>query len=342
MARRPTINDVARRAGVSKGAVSYAFNGLPGVSEPTRQRILAAAEALGWQPSSTARALSGSRVGAIGLVLARPARTLGVEMFYMQFISGVELALSRRSMALVLQVVDDVAGEVAAYRRLAADHRVDGVLLTDLRSDDPRPAVLAELELPAVVVGGRGDLSGFPRVWSDDGAAMQAVVQYLMALGHKRIARVSGRPDFVHTQVRTAAFDAAADEAGVDAWSVSADFSAREGAEATRALLSRRQRPTALVYDNDVMAIAGCGVVREMGLEVPVDLSVVAWDDSILCELMHPPLTAVSRDVTAFGAHATEHLLAVLDGEEVEDREDAAPWLVPRASTGRPRATQAD
>ncbi len=87
--KRPTIADIARRAGVSKGAVSYALNGQPGVSEATRQRILAIAEEIGWNPNSAARALSGATANAVGLALCRPARILGIEPFYMELISGV-------------------------------------------------------------------------------------------------------------------------------------------------------------------------------------------------------------------------------------------------------------
>lgn len=115
--KRPTIADVARRAGVSKGAVSYALNGQPGVSEATRQRILAIAAEIGFSPSSAARALSGATARAIGLILARPAQTLGIEPFFMELISGVEAELSARSYALTLQVVADADAEIAVYRR---------------------------------------------------------------------------------------------------------------------------------------------------------------------------------------------------------------------------------
>src|SRR5689334_24665510 len=94
--KRPTIADIARRAGVSTGAVSYALNGQPGVSPATRQRILAIADEIGWRPSHAARALSASRAHAVGLVIARPARWLGVEPFFMQFLAGLEAELSGR------------------------------------------------------------------------------------------------------------------------------------------------------------------------------------------------------------------------------------------------------
>ncbi len=154
--RRPTIADIANRAGVSKGSVSYALNGRPGVSELTRRRILAIAEEVGWHPNRAARALSAARSGACGLALARPARTLAYEPFFAELLSGIEAELSARQVALMLQIVEDVEAETVALRRWWAERRVDGVLLVDLRMEDPRVPLVEELGLPAVIVGAPG------------------------------------------------------------------------------------------------------------------------------------------------------------------------------------------
>ncbi|BCL16123.1 LacI family DNA-binding transcriptional regulator [Micromonospora sagamiensis] len=336
--KRPTIADVARRAGVSKGAVSYALNGQPGVSEATRRRILAIAEEIGFSPSSAARALSGATAAAVGLALCRPARILGIEPFFMELISGVEAELSARSYALTLQVVADQDAEIAVYRRWWGERRVDGVLICDLRVDDRRVPVLEELRLPAVVIGGPGHTGTLPSVWCDDAAALVEAVEYLVALGHRRIARVGGLPDLLHTRTRTEAFERVCRELGlVDAVTVPSDYTGEEGSRATRRLLSSPGRPTAVIYDNDVMAVAGLAVAQEMGLAVPGDLSIVAWDDSPLCRLVHPPLTALGRDIPAYGAHATRHLLAAIAGETVGAFQDETAHLSPRGSTAPPR-----
>ena len=130
--RRVTIADIALRAGVSKGAVSYALNDRPGISEATRRRILDIADDLGWYPNSAARALSGARAGACGLVLARPARTLAFEPFFMELIAGIEAELSSRSIGLTLQVVEDVEAEMAVYRREAVRQQLTGSLRSAL------------------------------------------------------------------------------------------------------------------------------------------------------------------------------------------------------------------
>jgi DNA-binding LacI/PurR family transcriptional regulator len=212
------------------------------------------------------------------------------------------------------------------------------VFVTDLRENDVRIPVLNELQLPAVVIGGPGDTGKLTQLWSDDAGAITEAVRYLMALGHRRIARVGGLPDLLHTQTRTRAFTEVCASLGLsEAVTVPSDYTGEEGGRATRRLLINAERPTAIIYDNDVMAVAGLSVAQEMGLSVPGDLSIVAWDDSPLCSLVHPPLTALSRDIAAYGAHAARQLLAAIAGEPVHDVEEGTAHLTPRGSTAPPR-----
>lgn len=336
---RPTIADIARRAGVSKGAVSYALNGQPGVSEATRARIRAIAEEIGWRPNRAALALNGARADAIGLALCRPARILGVEPFFMELISGIEAELAARSNALMLQVVTDHEAEIALYRRWWGEGRIDGAIMVDLHLDDPRVPVLEELGMPVVVIGHPSEAGSLLPVWSDDGAAVRETMEYLVALGHRRIARVAGLPRLVHTTIRDRAFTEVCRELGVTEHAiVHTDYTGEDGARATRRLLSSPRRPTAIVYDNDITAVAGLSVAQEMCLSVPADLSIVAWDDSPLSQVVRPALTALTRDIPAYGAHAARRLLALVAGEEVSGFKDVAARLVPRGSTGRPPA----
>ncbi|MFF4952093.1 LacI family DNA-binding transcriptional regulator [Streptomyces chattanoogensis] len=339
-ARRPTIKDIARRAGVSESAVSFALNDRPGVSQDTRARIRRVAQELGWQANSAARALSGERAGCAGLVLARPARTLGVESFFLQLVSGIQEVLSTRRTALLFQVVEDLETECALYRRWWAERRVDGVLVVDPRTRDPRPQLLASLGLPAVVVGGLDAPDpATPTVWADDARAMARVLDHLHALGHRRIAHVAGMPALAHTERRIRSLRTEADRRGLDARhvrSVTTDYSDAEGAEATRRILDAAEPPTAVIYDNDVMAVAGASVAAERGIAVPGGLSIVAWDDSALCRVTHPRLTALVRDTPGFGRLAAQELLAVLDGGPVRTVQGELPHLEARESTGAP------
>lgn len=331
---RVTIRDIAKRAGVSKGAVSYALNGRPGVSDDTRQRILDIAAELGWYPNRAARALSAARADACGLVLARPANTLALEPFFMEFIAGVESALSARSMALTIQLVQDTSDEIEVYRRWWGERRVDGVLMVDLRVDDPRVDELVRLGLPAVVIGGPLEGGVLPAVWHDERSVVEEAVRYLAALGHTRIAHVAGLSYFVHTIQRTDAFRATMEELGLVPEITATDYTPKSGARATRRLLSLPDPPTAIIFDSDLLAVTGLGVAQRMGFVVPDDVSIVGWDDSLISQVVHPPLTAITRDIATYGVVATRHLLGVIEGEADGDLETLRGELTPRGSTG--------
>ena len=335
---RPTINDVARAAGVSKGAVSFALNNRPGVAPGTRARILEVARELGWTPSPRGRALSVSRALAVGLVVARPPETLRADAFFPSFIAGLEAVLSRHGHALLLQVAEH--DDEAAYRRLAAEGRVDGVLVTDLTIDDQRPAMLAELGLPAVIVGPALDEAFWPAVGIDDAPGVEAAVDHLVALGHTRIAHVSGPLHMVHGRSRHDAWVAALKRAGLPLGPhVESDFSAESGAAATRTLLGLAEPPTAVVYANDLTAVAGLSVAASLGVDVPARLSVTGYDDTEIAAYLQPALTTVSADVVALGEAAASRLLDVIHQRPATPVALPPARLVVRGSTGRPPTT---
>ena len=331
--RRPTIADIARQAGVTKAAVSFALNGQPGVSAATRARILAIAAEIGFQPSSAARALSDGRAGAFGLVIDRPARTLGSEVFFMQLISGIQGELAVNHVTLLFTLAEDQAEEIRLYRSWWAQRKVDGVFLVDLQVRDRRIRVLEELGMPAVVLGIPRGSGTLPAVWQDDEAAIRTVVDHLAGLGHRRIARVGGFPRYWHSKLRTDALTEVAGAAGLQAVSVAADYTAEHGAEATRDLLNQAEPPTAILYDNDVMALGGVGAAQRLGVRVPADLSVVVWDDTALCEFVHPALTALHRDIPAAGAVAARMLREAAAGGRPGRLQEAPPVLIVRDST---------
>ena len=332
--KRPTIADVARRAGVTKAAVSFALNNQPGVSAATRERILAIAAEVGFQPSSAARALSGGRAQAFGLVIDRPGRLLGIEPYFMQLISGIQSELAGHHVTLLFTLAEDQADEIELYRQWWAQGRVDGVFVVDLQVNDRRIGVLEKLNMPAVVVGTPRGSGSLPAVWQDDRAAVETIVRHLADLGHRRIARVGGFGKYWHSALRERAFGEVAAAAGMETVSVEGDYSAEFGGAATRSLLESAAPPTAILYDSDVMAVAGLGMAQRLGVSVPSGLSIVSWDDSVLCELIHPAVTALRRDIAAVGATAARMLREVAAGDAPANAAEPAPELVTRDSTG--------
>jgi len=332
--QRPTILDIAKAAGVSKGAVSYALNGRPGVSTETRARILGIAEQLGWIPSSAARALSSDRAEAVGLIAVRDPELVATEPYFMRMVAGVERTLSERGVALLLTVVSDPAREMDLYRRWWGGRRVDGMLLFDLRTGDPRPAWLRESGAPAVIIGAQRAYPGISCTRINTRDPMTKAVDHLYELGHRRLARVSGPRTLEHVVRRERSFaEVTRNLLGTAQPQVETDYTARAGVRATRGLLAGPCPPTAVIYDNDVMAAASVAALTGDGVRIPADLAVLAWDDSPLCELVHPAVTAFTHDIMDEASQAAELLLQRIETGAGADRQLGPPRLTVRAST---------
>ncbi|NEE02638.1 LacI family transcriptional regulator [Phytoactinopolyspora halotolerans] len=333
--QRPTLRDIAARVGVSETAASFALNGKPGVSEETRRRVLAVAEELQWTPNHAAQILSGARSSmTIGLAVARSVQDVGSELFFLRLISGMHTVLSRQHYGLLFQVVGTVDEELELYRRWAYEKRVDGLVLVDLRIDDPRPRAVAELDVPAIVAGGPDPAGTVPSVSIDDTAAMQTVMEYLSSRGHRRVAYVSGSASLLHVHRRAEAFLNAGREYQLDAADVlQTDFSAEASTRATQRLLATDGRPSAVIYDNEVLAVAGMGEIQAAGLRVPADVAVVTCEDTPICKAVQPALTALHRDTWGFGADIAEHLLNLIEGNLDPGAVEQVPELIVRDST---------
>ncbi len=198
--------------------------------------------------------------------------------------------------------------------------------------EDTRPAVLTDLGLPAVLVG--EPAPGFAAVRTDHAGPVREAVGELLRLGHRRIARVTGPAQLQHTAARSTAFVDACAAGGTQPRLVEGDYSEESGAKQTAALLALPEPPSAILYDNDVMALAGLAAARDRGVDVPGSLNIVAWDDSALCRLASPALTTMSVDVHQFGVSVAESVLELVDGGPVTERWSPTAHWVPRASTG--------
>jgi DNA-binding LacI/PurR family transcriptional regulator len=268
-----------------------------------------------------------------GLVLQRRPGERSNEPFYDSFLAGLEETLDLHGGCVFVQMAGSRQEEDEIYPRWAAEHLVDAVVLVDPVLGDPRVAACAALGLPAVVLGEgvRGTSASIVEV--DNGFAMRTAVDFLVSLGHQVIGRVSGPAALLHTQARTQAFDAAVREAGVTGWSVEGDYRARSGADRTRELLDRDPTPSALIYDNDIMAVAALAVAAERNIPVPERLSILAWDDSVRCRLAEPALSVVSRDVHELGRTVAEALLRTQTSEQASVVHTPKARVVARGTT---------
>jgi DNA-binding LacI/PurR family transcriptional regulator len=259
---------------------------------------------------------------------------LRTQPFFMQLVAGMEQTLSEHGVSLQLALATDQDTEMATYRRWWAERRVDGVLLTDLRVSDPRPPLLHSLGAPAVLFGAPGRISGTPVLRTDERHDVDKAVEHLTALGHRTIGHVQGPADLQHTRRRSTALrEAVRNRIGTDVVQAEGSYTEQGGISATRRVLAAKPRPTAIIYDNDVMAVAVVASAAELGVRVPADLAVLAWDDSMLCRVVQPAVTAFAHDIAADAATAAHLLLELIETGVADDAKLSERELVPRGST---------
>ena len=318
---RPTLEEVAARAGVGRGTVSRVINGSPRVSEATRAAVEAAVAELGYVPNTAARALAANRTNAIALVVPEPETRFFAEPYFSDMLKGVGAELSETEMQLLLIF----AGSDRERRRLAqylAAHRVDGVLLVSVHADDPLPDLLAQLEIPAVISGPRSAAETLTSVDSDNYGGGRSAVEHLLGRGRSSIAHITGRLDVYGAQRRVEGYRDALRDAGhtVDEKLIEpGDFTEEGGRRAMTNLLARRPGLDAVFAGSDVMAAGARQVLREKGHRIPEDVALVGYDDSAIARHMDPPLTSVRQPIEEMGRRMIDLLLG-----EIADRRPPA------------------
>jgi DNA-binding LacI/PurR family transcriptional regulator len=309
-----SIKDVARTVGVSTATVSRALRGLPRVSDETRDRVLQAAAEMDYVASPTAAGLASGQTKAVGVIVPFVTR-----WFYASVVQGAEELLREAGYDLLLY---NLGGHGDARHRVFRTHllrkRVDAVLVLSLNPTDEEVAALARLERPVAVVG--ATVKGWASVRIDDVATARIAMRHLIDLGHRRIGYVGGsleeQLDFAAPLDRLNGYRAAMAEAGLHAdpsWEVIGDFTVRGGLAATRLLLEADPRPTAVFAASDEMAVGAVHAVREAGLRVPEDVSVIGIDDHDMAEFFD--LTTVAQPVHEQGRLAATLLLEALDDD---------------------------
>ncbi|MFE2296173.1 LacI family DNA-binding transcriptional regulator [Streptomyces sp. NPDC059452] len=319
---RPTLEEVAARAGVGRGTASRVINGSPRVSEATREAVEAAVAELGYVPNRAARALAGNRTDAIALVVPEPETRFFAEPYFSAIVRGVGAALADTDMQLLLTL----AGNDRERRRLAqylTAHRVDGVLLVAVHADDPLPELLEQLGMPCVISGARHAAEPLASVDSDNFGGARAAVDHLISRGRRRIATITGRLEVYGAQRRLDGYRTALAAAGLppdERLIAPADFTEEGGAQAMRELLARRPDLDAVFAASDVMAAGARQVLREADRRIPEDVALIGFDDSVVARHMHPPLTSVRQPIEEMGRRMTQLLLEEIAGRAGEER----------------------
>jgi DNA-binding LacI/PurR family transcriptional regulator len=314
--RRPTLDEVARAAGVSRAAASRAINRSGKVSPATREAVERAVRELDYIPNPTARALATQQAGAVVLAVSHHDPELFADPFFAQVIVGVSAVLERTDLVLMLVLAASEHGRTR-LERILRSRRADGLMLLSLHGDDPLHRLAGKLDLP-VVYGGR-PLDAEPQwyVDADNRGGARRAAEHLIALGRRRIATITGPLDTDAAVQRLRGHREALAVAGLDTTrTVEGDFTEAGGCTATRRLLDLYPDLDAVFAASDNMAAGAVRALREARRRVPEDVAVVGFDDAPVSRLTTPQLTTVQQPIRQLGREMARMLLSLIEGEE--------------------------
>ncbi len=334
---RTTIIDVARAAGVHASTVSRALNpatrGM--VTEAVAQRVMAAAEQLGWRPSVLAAGLRTRRTRTVGILVPDL-----VNPVFPPIVRAAETRFAEAGyVALVANTDTDPAREALLIERMAA-HLVDGLMLASAAQGSRALDLCARWGIPVVLINRRLPAAGVPAVVNDDVLGMMLAVRHLAALGHRRIAHIAGPPGVSTAMDRRRGFELAAAEAGIGAEIIvtAPAYTEAAGRHAAEEVL-RGPPVTAIAAANDMLCLGVYEALAAAGLQVGRDMSVTGFNDMPFVDRISPPLTTVRIQHAEMGRQAADVLLAELGGEPDPARDiTLAPLLVVRGSSAPPGA----
>ncbi len=316
--------DVAKRAGVSFMTVSRVINNKNNVKEATRKKVLKAIKELGYYPNVLGRGLNINKTETIGILIPLCSHLFSTQ-YYTELLRGVEQYCAESGFGILFYPRREESGDID-YQRLFQERRVDGLLIIAPPLKDLQLLTLIKKKIPFVVIDGRGSGGKNKRVVYIDadniGGASKAV-EYLIKRGHKKIAHISGWLYVVNGKDRLYAYKNTLKKYKIpvkNEYIVKGDFTEISGYNAMKNLLKLKDRPTAVFAANDLMAIGAIKAIKEIGLSVPEEISIVGFDDIPLASYTIPPLTTVRQPAFQMGYEAAKNLIEMIKSQRTETK----------------------
>lgn len=331
----PTLEEIAKQAGVSRSTVSRVVNNQQNVDPGTRAKVLAIADNLNYQPNIAARGLAAGRSRVLGLVIPMGVSTLFTDPYFPLLIQGISTACNEQDHSVMLWLADPEY-ERRTISQVLRGGLIDGVIVASALVDDAVCEALCSDNKPFVLIGRHPTHNGISYVDVDNVGSSKEMVAYLLRLGYQRVATIGGPEGMIAGSDRLRGYLSALRDRRLRAdpnLTVYSDFTEAGGFAAMQRLLPFK--PDAVFAASDTMAIGAMRAIREAGLKVPGDIGVAGFDDMPFASRTDPPLTTVRQPIQRAGAVAVETLIDLVAHPNSPPRRIILPTeLVIRASCG--------
>ncbi len=331
------LRELARRLNLSVTTVSRALNGFPEVKESTRRRVVEAAQEFGYVPNRLARSLQKGRTEAVGIVL--PAQ-FGhfTDPFFSELLVGLGERLHQDDLDLIVTAAPSGPEEIVAYRRMVEGRRVDAMVVGRTRRSDDRISYLLDRGFPFVAHGRTETDRPYAYLDMDHEQGFFELGRRLAGQGHRRVALINGPEELNLSNLRRSGFLRAMQADGLPGEAtpvLTGDMTEQGGHAIAGRLLTLPEPPTALVCANDTMAVGALRAAKQLGFDIPGQLSITGYDDLQLSGFTEPPLTTLRQPIRKAGQSLAEKLLALLGGAEPSTLQELwMPELIVRESDG--------
>lgn len=329
------LEQVAKMAGVSRSTVSRVINDDPNVSTETRERVTSIIEKLNYHPNVAARGLAAGRTRVLGLVIPTTVSAVFSDPYHPILVQGVASACDARDHSVMLWLAEPEY-ERRTISKMLHNGLIDGVILSSMLVDDPLLKALADSDLPFILVGRHPSDARVSYVDVDNVGSAREIVTYLLQLGRRQVATITGPRNMIAGRDRLEGYLAACRTRGQaphPEWIVEGDFTEQSGYVAMQRLLPLK--PDAVFAASDTMALGALRAIREAGLCVPDDIALAGYDDIPFAASMQPPLTTIRQPIHRLGAVAAETLIDRIENPIPDPHRIILPTeLVIRASSG--------
>ncbi|NRD76859.1 LacI family DNA-binding transcriptional regulator [Bacillus sp. BRMEA1] len=312
-----TIKDVAKHANVAPSTVSRVIANSSRISEDTKRKVRKAIEELGYHPNLNARSLSSQSTQTIGLVMPSASDVVFQNPFFPTVLQGISEGAGKENYSLQMTTGKSEKETFEGVVNMVQGKRVDGMILLHSKVEDKMINYLKRRDFPFVVIGKPSqNAEQITHVDNDNFRAMKEAAEYLLQLGHQKIAFIGGSKDLMVTVERLLGYETALRNANIalkSEYVIHEEFLREGGQEAVRELMSLENPPTALVVADDFMALGVLNTLDELGVLVPDDLSIVSFNNVLLAEMAKPPLTSVDINIFELGCQAVKSLIQMIE-----------------------------
>jgi DNA-binding LacI/PurR family transcriptional regulator len=327
-----TIKDVAKLANVAPSTVSRVIANNSRISEKTKRRVRKAIDELGYHPNLNARSLANQMTNSIGIIMPDSASKSFQNPFFPEVIRGIGSYIQAKEYSMLLLTGETQEAIYEGTVKMVQGRRVDGIILLYSRIDDKIIQYLEDVKFPFVVIGKPQQTpQDITYIDNDNYSAGREVTDYLINLGHKRIAFIGGNPNLMVTKERLLGYKEAlkiADLIISEDYICHMEFLQEGGKEAVERLIQLKQPPTAIVVTDDLMAIGVLSALSEKGYSVPEDVSIVSFNNVIYSEISNPPLTSVDIRIFQLGYESAKSLVEKVETPELLPKSIIVPHTI--------------